>query len=504
VDDGAVFFLNGQEIHRTNVTGTATSATLADQPIEYPPLSERIAVPGTSLVWGENVLAVSLHQASPADADAFFFATLDIQETPPPPGVPAVVRFSELGGLVPGPFFLELANESGSGPQSLEGWTVATSGGATHGFGATDALASGERRAWDSAELGFVPQDGDRLFLYSAAGTIADAVVVKNRPEARDAEGAWLRPSLPSPGGPNSFALNPDVVIHEIMYHRAPQYLPSGTIDHPEEWIEVFNRGNAPVDLTGWRLGGGCSYDFPPGTTLPAGGYLVVASDPVALLAAHPHLTVGTTLVGPLSGTLSNQGDLVILEDANGNPVDQVRYHDGGRWDSRADGGGSSLELRNAHADNALPESWTASDESNHSTWQTFTHTGTAASFPGSSEPNLYHELIFGLNGEGEFLLDDVTLTEAEAGSRECIQNGTFASGADTWRRLGNHGLHGQTVVTPDPDDAGNPVLRVVAAGPQGHMQDHLETTLKAGGSYVTINPANTYTLTFRARWVSV
>ena len=45
------------------------------------------------------------------------------------------------------------------------------------------------------------------------------------------------------------------------------------------EWLELFNPGDEPVDLGGWRLVDGVALVFEAGTLLPAGGYLVISAD---------------------------------------------------------------------------------------------------------------------------------------------------------------------------------------------------------------------------------
>jgi hypothetical protein len=55
------------------------------------------------------------------------------------------------------------------------------------------------------------------------------------------------RLAQPTPGTPNSIWRVEDVVINEIMYNPI-----SG--DSDEEYIELYNRGGAPVTLDGWRL----------------------------------------------------------------------------------------------------------------------------------------------------------------------------------------------------------------------------------------------------------
>jgi glycine/D-amino acid oxidase-like deaminating enzyme len=62
------------------------------------------------------------------------------------------------------------------------------------------------------------------------------------------------------------------VVINEIMYHSR-----GATAD--ESWIELFNRGTNTADLTDWKLDGGISFRFAPGTSILAGGYLVVTKN---------------------------------------------------------------------------------------------------------------------------------------------------------------------------------------------------------------------------------
>ena len=108
------------------------------------------------------------------------------------------------------------------------------------------------------------------------------------------------------------------------------------------EWIELFNQSDDVVDLTGWRLDEAIRYEFPAGTMLGPGRYVVVASDVTAISAEYPELT---TVIGEFDGRLSNRGETILLLDDVGNPADSVSYFDGGEWDDRADGAGPSLEL---------------------------------------------------------------------------------------------------------------------------------------------------------------
>jgi len=261
-----------------------------------------------------------------------------------------------------------------------------------------------------------------------------------------------------------------------------------------EQWIELYNRGTVEVNLGGWQFSDGISFEFPTGTTLSPGQFLVVARDAASLAAKYPDITVA----GKWNGTLSRKGERIRLIDLNKNLVDEVRFSDGGRWPGRADAAGSSLELRDPHSDNSSPEAWAPSIES--SSWQEITYLG-RGSFSPTNDPTQYNEMIFGLLDAGEFLIDDISVIESPSGTaRELIQNGSFARDFSTWRMRGNH-RHARVI--PDPDDPSNRVLHVRATGAMEHMHNHAEATLKSGGSFVSLSTSQVYRISFRARWVS-
>ncbi|HUF64013.1 MAG TPA: lamin tail domain-containing protein [Verrucomicrobiales bacterium] len=295
-----------------------------------------------------------------------------------------------------------------------------------------------------------------------------------------------------------------DIVFGAQVYPVGPGYPPLEHMENREEWIEFYNRGDDPVDLSGWELTDAVSYRFPEGAILAPGAYLVAARDAAALSRRLP----GTAVVGDFSGALANDTDRIVLRDALGNPADEVRYYDGGRWPATADGRGSSLELRNPWADNSAAESWAGSDEGSKSEWREFSYTAPATRVPGSNDPRQWNEFVFGLLGAGEFLIDDISVVEdPEGAGTQLIRNGDFkpslfgADGTQGWRFLGNHGGHGRTVLVEDADgDPASKVLRVTATGRTEHMHNHIETTL-AGGARVV--DGRDYHIRFRARWLS-
>lgn len=282
----------------------------------------------------------------------------------------------------------------------------------------------------------------------------------------------------------------------------AGEIVTPGTPDTPfaendEQWIELFNRADHPVDLGGWRLADAVDFVFPAGTVLEPAAYLVVARDADALRAEYPEVAV----LGNFSGRLSHQSDRIALVDSTGNPADEVRYHDGPPWPRAADGGGSSLELRHPFADNAAPGAWAASEGSRQSSWRHYVFTQRAVEPVFGPPLNGFSELRLGLLDSGEFLIDNVSVIEEPNGTRrELIQNGAFETGSGTWRLLGNHS---RSQVIDDPDRPGNHVLRVVAASARGYLHNQIETTLKVANAVIPVVAGRDYQIAFDARWLT-
>jgi hypothetical protein len=142
-------------------------------------------------------------------------------------------------------------------------------------------------------------------------------------------------------------------VIHEIHYHPG-NATDVGTV--PIEFIEIFNPDAAAINLSGWKLADAVTYTFPAGTTLAAGGYVVVSKDPQLLLA-----NTGVNSFGPWQGKLSNSGETLELRDASNILQDTVSYKPGFPWPTAADGAGPSMELVHPSLDNDLGGSWRSS-----------------------------------------------------------------------------------------------------------------------------------------------
>ena len=113
--------------------------------------------------------------------------------------------------------------------------------------------------------------------------------------------------------------LDSTVVFHELMYN------PVGS-DETREWIELHNQMAVDMDLSGWTLQGGVSFRFPEGTTVPGGGYVLVAKDPAAMAPQAGAAAV----FGPFAGQLNNAGDQLRLLNRSDRVMDELNYEDHG------------------------------------------------------------------------------------------------------------------------------------------------------------------------------
>lgn len=393
--------------------------------------------------------------------------------------------------------FVELYNH-GTNSVDLSGY-VLTDDPATNRF----TLPAGTRipgrghLAWNADQLGFaLSSAGETVYLLGADrlrvvdairfGPQANGVTLGRAP---DGAPTLSRLREPTPAAVNSARQLPPVVINELMFNP-----PGGSDD---EFIELHNPGAAAVDLGGWRLESGVAFDFPAGTTLPAGGYLVVARQAARLRTNYAQLTAANC-IGDYVGSLANGGDtvtlsrpdLVVSTAADGArttnvvhvAVNEVTYGEGGRWGRWADGGGSSLELTDPRADNRLAANWADSDESAKAPWTIIEATGTLDHGVG-----VVDQLQVFLQDAGACLLDDVEVRGPATGN--LLANGAFAAGVTGWTAQGTQ--------EGSAWDASTQALRLEAVGRGDTGANRVRTAL-AGG----LNPGATGTIRARARWL--
>ena len=106
------------------------------------------------------------------------------------------------------------------------------------------------------------------------------------------------------------------VTINEVCAKNTSYTIEGGLYD----WIELYNGSGSSVDISGWGLSDKetkpYSYTFPDGTSIPAGGRLMIACDSDAA-ASNPK-------IAPFG--LSTSGETLTLTDKNGTAVDTISF----------------------------------------------------------------------------------------------------------------------------------------------------------------------------------
>ncbi len=141
----------------------------------------------------------------------------------------------------------------------------------------------------------------------------------------------------------------PPVVINEIHYDENDKTL-------HVEFVELHNTSGEVRDLSGWRLSSAVDFRIPEGTEIAPGGFLVIARKPAAVLARW-----GVSSLGPWTGRLDNEGEVIRLRDTRDVVVDEVDYRNGFPWPTVGAAPSASIELLNPGLENDLGGSWRAS-----------------------------------------------------------------------------------------------------------------------------------------------
>jgi len=359
--------------------------------------------------------------------------------------------------------------------------------------------------ALDERQLGFrLDAAGETLYLVNALNTrVLDAVRFEGQANGvssgRYPDGAGTIRALASRtlGTNNSPPLSPAIVINELMYDSI-----SGLDD--DQYVELYSKSAARVDLSGWKFTAGIDYEFPPNTTIAAGGYLVIARNASRLLTHYPNLNSGN-LVGDFSKSLSGRGERVALSmphdlvstNSQGAVVtntiyivvNEVTYGTGGRWGEWSDRGGSSLELIDPHSDNSLAPNWAPSDETAKASWTTVEFTG-VCDLGNYSSPD---QLQLFLQGAGECLVDNVEVFRSGEGNR--ITNPNFDSGSSGWYFQGTQSH--STIDTSGGYGGGGPCLHLRATARGDTGANRIRTVLSS-----PLASGNTVTLRAKARWL--
>jgi hypothetical protein len=146
--------------------------------------------------------------------------------------------------------------------------------------------------------------------------------------------------------GINSLSQQQGVVINEI---HADPLVKTELV----EFIELYNRGDVAIDLSGWSIRDAVDFTFPAGSSIPAKGYVTVTQNGAMFSTKYSKTPVGEWL-----GGLNNEGELIELRNAGGTLIDRADYQLGFPWPTYGDATDVSMQLLNANLDNELGGSW--------------------------------------------------------------------------------------------------------------------------------------------------
>ena len=143
------------------------------------------------------------------------------------------------------------------------------------------------------------------------------------------------------------------IVFSEIMWKPAPR-----TDGKNLEFLELYNSNPWFQDISGYQITcADMNYTFPAGTSIPGGGYLVVAAAPVDIESVYGI----TNVMGPYTGSLKHSETLELLDEET-NVLLSVSYDDVYPWPVAADGTGHSIVLANPTYGEGDPRAWDIGD----------------------------------------------------------------------------------------------------------------------------------------------
>lgn len=486
IDDGMVVYLNGQEIIRFNMpTGEITYETEASSNREWDELAEIVSAADISgsLRTGRNVLAIQVHNATAGSNDVVFGANINITATALPAEALPNLLISEIHFGADGRIDWVELHAPGNSSVSTADLQLTTTRSFANSVDLGKTVPAGGYVSFPVTLP--IAEDGDvELFLIQGNAVVDAARLDRDLGEegfqSYPVSEEWyggMGHTRDAPNNPTSRQTS--IVINEIMYDS-----PS---DHrTDEYIELYNRGAETVDLSGWKISDGVRFAFPAGTTIAPGAYLVIAADVDCITAAYGDIPV----IGNWSGGLRDSGELLRIEDQNGNLVDEVDYLPEGDWPNLAKGDGSSMELRHPDMDNSVGTAWADSDESQKSTMQTFTYT---ANFERSTWLPVFsgQELDIHLVGDAHLILENISVKLDNSGPNLLSNPAVMSPDNLSSKGWVCQGTHWQSFM-----DAGK--LNLISTGHGDNKANRAEVDFATSPVV-----GQSYTLSFDGRWVT-
>ena len=272
IDDGAVFYLNGVEAGRFNMpAGAITFTTQAASSHEASAL-ETITISPASLVPGDNVLAVEVHQQGLNSSDIVFGLRLDAVIVTNTPGLAGVVINEVLANNA------NIEEADGSKPDWVEIYNPSSSAVDLADMSLTDDTLVPRRWVFPAGSIvpaqGFrkVRLDGGALASTTNTGfglkASGGAVYLINRPVDGGAPASFVTYGLQAadfslgriPDGSTNWVLNLPTFgsanlsasLGDPLQLKVNEWMASPASGN--DWIEIYNPNAQPVELSGLWL----------------------------------------------------------------------------------------------------------------------------------------------------------------------------------------------------------------------------------------------------------
>ena len=115
----------------------------------------------------------------------------------------------------------------------------------------------------------------------------------------------------------------PPLMISEVLVdsHQAGE-------EAAYEWLEIVNRSDEAVSLSGWQLEDNNAADLLPDFIVPAGAFVVIAATTDAFATGSQPPLLLTLSDGRIGNGLANSGDRLVLRNPSGTAIDGVSWGD--------------------------------------------------------------------------------------------------------------------------------------------------------------------------------
>ncbi|MAW11289.1 MAG: hypothetical protein CMO54_05495 [Verrucomicrobiales bacterium] len=295
-DDGAVIYVNGNEVGRSQMPdGEIFFDTRASGSRQEDTIFE-FKLSGEIFNEGENIIAVEVHQASPSSSDMIFDFSM-----------------SALGPVNNNPDAIKLE------------WDA----------------------DWDTGPIDFEES------IQIPSSIVRSGTTYRARVRHSDNTGRWSNWSDPiefEPETPDLSEYKKSLVVTEIMYHpgfpSSDEIAAGYTNDFLFEYIEVKNIGEINLDLRNLRFTKGVDFDFfgSKKEFIGPGEYVIIVNN---IKAFEMRYGEGLPVAGQwqTGDKLSNGGERIKLSYGGGDPIIEFEYDDDKSWPLDADGSGPSLVL---------------------------------------------------------------------------------------------------------------------------------------------------------------